>query len=74
MARFCDFIATRYLYQFYFQILAMADLRNSGHFVKQSFNNLNFLNTCKKFAPSTPSKAVNFSSEKEEVEGGDVDV
>ena len=46
---------------YYFQILSMADLQNSGHFVKQSHKNFKCLNSSEKSAPSTPSKAVNFS-------------
>jgi hypothetical protein len=37
------------------------DGHNGGHFLKNSTKNLTSLNSSKKSAPSTPSKAVNFS-------------
>ena len=40
----------------------MADLQNGEHFVKQSHKNSKCLNHSKKSAPSTPSKAVNFTA------------
>ena len=43
-----------WIWKFNFQILAMADLQNGGHFLKQSHNNHS-----KTSVPSTPSKAVN---------------
>ena len=43
----------------------MADLQTSGHFVKQSHNNSKCLTPSKKSAPSTPSKAVNFTENPE---------